>query len=80
MGRYILKRDNLCHSPSNAIIVPRCWVSYSNGFCFRNMIPYSFDYLIYPYYPAYTMGCYQIVISHDNGRDGLTICSAGLRV
>ena len=22
MGRYILKRDNLCHSPSNAIIVP----------------------------------------------------------
>ncbi|EDN01017.1 hypothetical protein BACCAP_00957 [Pseudoflavonifractor capillosus ATCC 29799] len=44
------------------------------------MIPYSFDYLIYPYYPAYTMGCYQIVISHDNGREGLTICSAGLRV
>ena len=45
----------------------RCWASYSNGFCFRNMIPNSFDYLIYPYYPAYTMGCYQIVISHDNG-------------
>ena len=35
------------------------------------MIPCSFDYLIYPYYPAYTMGCYQIVISGDNGREGL---------
>ena len=53
------------------IIPTRCWVSYSNGFCFRNMIPYSFDYLIYPYYPAYTMGCYQIVISGDNGGSGL---------
>ena len=49
----------------------RCWVSYSNGFCFRNMMPCSFDYLIYPYYPVYTMGCYQIVISGDNGREGL---------
>ena len=29
-------------------------------------MPCSFDYLIYPYYPAYTMGCYQIVISADN--------------
>ena len=29
-------------------------------------MPYSFDYLIYPYYPAYTMGCYQNVISGDN--------------
>ena len=48
------------------LIGPRCWASYSNGFCFRNMIPCSFDYLIYPYYPAYTMGCYQIVISGDN--------------
>jgi len=35
------------------------------------MMPCSFDYLIYPYYPAYTMGCYQIVISGDNGREGL---------
>ena len=35
------------------------------------MIPCSFDYLIYPYYPAYTMGCYQIVISGDNGGSGL---------
>lgn len=51
-----------------------------NGFCFINLIPHFFDYLMCPYYPAYTMGCYQIVISHDNGRDGLTICSAGLRV
>ena len=58
----------------------RCWVSYSNGFCFRNMIPCSFDYLIYPYYPAYTMGCYQIVISNDNGSKGFAICSAGLRL
>ena len=49
----------------------RCWVSYSNGFCFRNMIPCSFDYLIYPYYPAYTMGCYQFVISGDNRGSGL---------
>lgn len=30
------------------------------------MISCSFDYLIYPYYPAYTMGCYQFVISSDN--------------
>jgi len=44
------------------------------------MMPCSFDYLIYPYYPAYTMGCYQIVISSDNGRELLTICSAGLRL
>ena len=51
----------------------RCWASYSNGFCFRNMIPCSFDYLIYPYYPAYTMGCYQIVISHDNGRQSILL-------
>ena len=34
-------------------------------------MPYSFDYLIYPYYPAYTMGCYQIVISSDNGVEDL---------
>ena len=61
-------------------IPTRCWVSYSNGFCFRNMIPCSFDDLIYPYYPTYTMGCYQIVISGDNGSRGLTICSAGLRL
>ena len=60
--------------------ISRCWVSYSNGFCFRNMMPCSFDYLVYPYYPAYTMGCYQIVISSDNGRELLTICSAGLRL
>jgi len=53
---------------ASEIIPTRCWVSYSNGFCFRNMIPYSFDYLIYPYYPAYTMGCYQFVISGDNKR------------
>ena len=52
-----------------SVIPTRCWVSYSNGFCFRNMMPCSFDYFIYPYYPAYTMGCYQIVISHDNGRE-----------
>jgi hypothetical protein len=26
------------------------------------------------------MGCYQIVISSDNGRELLTICSAGLRL
>ena len=32
------------------VIPTRCWVSYSNGFCFRNMMPCSFDYLIYPYY------------------------------
>jgi hypothetical protein len=62
------------------LIPTRCWASYSNGFCFRNMIPYSFDYLIYPYYPAYTMGCYQIVISGDNGSKGLAICSAGLQL
>ena len=31
-------------------------------------MPCSFDYLIYPYYPAYTMGCYQIIIKDDNGR------------
>ena len=45
------------------------------------MIPYSFDDLIYPYYPAYTMGCYQIVISHDNGRvrvDVLFLVSYGV--
>ena len=35
-------------------------------FCFGNMMPYPFDYLIYPYYPAYTMGCYQIVIRGDS--------------
>jgi hypothetical protein len=52
--------------PSSEIIPTRCWVSYSNGFCFRNMMPCSFDYLIYPYYSAYTMGCYQIVIMSDN--------------
>ncbi len=38
-----------------------------NGFCFINLMPRSFDYLICPYYPAYTMGCYQIVIGGDNG-------------
>ena len=52
---------------SENIIPTRCWASHPNEFCFRNMIPCSFDYLIYPYYPAYTMGCYQIVISGDNG-------------
>lgn len=31
----------------------------------------SFDYLKYPYYPAYTMGRYQLVISYDNGRERL---------
>lgn len=51
-----------------------------NGFCFINLIPHFFDYLMCPYYPAYTMGCYQIVISSDNGRELLTICSAGLRL
>ncbi len=40
----------------------QCLASHSNGFCFRNMILYSFDYLIYPYYPAYIMGCYQISV------------------
>jgi hypothetical protein len=44
------------------------------------MIPCSFDDLIYPYYPAYTMGRYQIVISNDNGSKGFAICSAGLRL
>ena len=43
-----------------------CQPSQFNGFCFRNMLPYSFDYLMYPYYLAYTMGCYQIVINDDN--------------
>ena len=38
-----------------------------NGFCFINLIPHFFDYLMCPYYPAYTMGCYQIVIGGDNG-------------
>ena len=56
------------HCPTTSEVTPtRCWASYSNGFCFRNRIPCSFDYLIYPYYPAYTMGCYQIVINGDNG-------------
>ena len=58
---------------SSEITPTRCWASYSNGFCFRNMIPCSFDYLIYPYYPAYTMGCYQIVISGDNGRQSILL-------
>ena len=40
--------------------------SHPNGFCFGNMLLRSFDYLMYPYYPAYTMGCYQFVISGDN--------------
>lgn len=31
-------------------------------------MPCSFDYLIYPHYPAYTMECYQIVIRRDNKR------------
>ena len=31
-------------------------------------MPCSFDYLIYPQYPAYTMECYQIVIRRDNNR------------
>ena len=52
--------------PGKSVIPTRCRISYSNGFCFRNMISYSFDYLIYPYYPAYTMGCYQFVIKGDN--------------
>ena len=43
-----------------------------NGFCFINLIPHFFDYLMCPYYPAYTMGCYQIVIGGDNG--GLQGC------
>jgi len=37
------------------------------------MIPCSFDYLIYPYYPAYTMGCYQIVIKRDNGKQTILL-------
>ena len=62
------------HCPTTSEITPtRCWVSYSNGFCFRNMMPCSFDYLIYPYYPAYTMGCYQIVINGDNGRQSILL-------
>ena len=59
--------------PENQFIPTRCWASYSNGFCFRNMMPCSFDYLIYPYYPAYTMGCYQIVINGDNGRQSILL-------
>ena len=59
--------------PENQFIPTRCWVSYSNGFCFRNMIPCSFDYLIYPYYPAYTMGCYQIVINSDNVKQSILL-------
>ena len=60
--------QNKSHCPTTTKITPtRCWASCSNGFCFRNIMPCSFDYLIYPYYPAYTMGCYQIVIRGDNG-------------
>lgn len=70
-GLSLAKPSHSKAFPSPEITPTRCWVSYSNGFCFRNMIPCSFDYLIYPYYPAYTMGCYQIVISGDNGREGL---------
>ena len=66
-ARYCSTKMDIC----SEITPTRCWVSYSNGFCFRNMIPCSFDYLIYPYYPAYTMGCYQIVISDDNGRQSI---------
>ena len=66
-----------CHTAlrqiQNTFTGTRCWVSYSNGFCFRNMMPCSFDYLIYPYYPAYTMGCYQIVINGDNGRQSILL-------
>ena len=54
------------------IIRIQCLISYSKRFCFGNMMPCSFDYLMYPYYPAYTMGCYQIVISGDNGSNRFT--------
>ena len=72
-GLSLEKPSHIKAFPSSEITPTRCWVSYSNGFCFRNMIPCSFDYLIYPYYPAYTMGCYQIVISGDNGRQSILL-------
>jgi len=39
------------------------------------MMPYSFNNLIYPYYSAYTMDGYQIVISIDNSntKPGITV-------
>ena len=67
-GYASFKRD-----PLKAYIPPTSGYSHSllgivfNGFCFINLIPHFFDYLMCPYYPAYTMGCYQIVIGGDNG-------------
>lgn len=33
----------------------------------------SSDYLIYPYYSAYTMSCYQIVIRGDNEKQTILL-------
>ena len=51
-----------------------CWIAHMKEVCGipvknapNRISPANCDYLIYPYYPAYTMGCYQIVISGDNG-------------
>ena len=57
----------ICNVPKTEVIPTRCLASYSNGFCFGNMMPGSFKDLIYLYYSAYPMGCYQNVISNDNG-------------
>ena len=51
----------------NGVNLPSLLGIVFNGFCFINLIPHFFDYLMCPYYPAYTMGCYQIVIGGDNG-------------
>lgn len=66
--RFCYLKGLLSRSPAKASLYSHSLLGIVfNGFCFINLIPHFFDYLMCPYYPAFTMGCYQIVIGGDNG-------------